>query len=476
VAADVAFLTTPSLFMNTRIVLKWSIPLILIIGGVLAALFAGLPNFSSYHSDPDAIRPWAAEDWTRHTTDASAPKPTAAQFFSGLRFEVGSDEFKIQLRGRMDVWPYQLTDEGAVSLEALGVAPPIPPTSSQDQDIYQVPLHYYDASGTMELGDEKVRAPLIHRETLYSHGMWTGLNLILKKDEPCHVEGVAILDSRTHCRLTYGKGSRNEETHASVSVFPQTWRPGGMIASVDYTAGGHSWKPLRVGEGATVQEKGIHAQVLGLMEGYNARHSPSFHQNGTSTTAHYSLNAVKGTKEWRSAILIACFPYGDDAELDFRLYDEAGEELDSHTQGVNHTGFLVTTKQEIAEVARIEAGFPNRYERQILELPLIPMMPKENDLAEDMLEIRVPYMRVFQHEQALRATQIAQIRYERDGVFASPAELRWTEFENATAREILQSYGYTTRRGTTFSYNETDHILVGRGSRGHSWWRRLWPF
>jgi hypothetical protein len=203
-----------------------------------------------------------------------------------------------------------------------------------------------------------------------------------------------------------------------------------------------AWKvqefDARPGEG--FRDGGIDLRLAAIVENVDShtRSSGSGHGNMRHLTFR------QGGQETTDYFVFFVQPSSSGYPLKIELLDASGETLD--TTGMGRSGIPVTislAKDEMREVARIRAHYGAEMHRVLVHLPRLPGMPAENYDADDLLEMRVPYVE-FQDERRLETFLREALQMRGSSRTNSPsAQVGPTyplRLRNATVADMLDLY------------------------------------
>lgn len=457
--------------------LRWTFLGLFLVTGSVAAFFGVQPGFKSYHSEPDAVREWAADEWDRHMSTTTEPLYSVEAFFSDALIDQRSEAIGVRSGYEVMAWPYLDTEDPLVEIESIGVTVP-EPTESEDANYY-VTRNYY-APDTLEQLVITEHENLTNRDKARTNGMWPSLSLMFHKKGPSTVTGCRILDGRTHVPMTWGILWSNGPDSAHTFSQITTWRRTGLIASVTYLAGERPFYDFVPDLGASLSQGPTTVKVLHIADDLSIAEKPRRTGNSDLPYNWCRAGEPEGSKDRRTGYFIAAYPYGHKSALQFRAFREDGKKINVKAFTLTQLGYVVMCKAEPGEVARMEVSFPEGYERATFELPPLPMLPEENDHLDDLFEMKIPYARIKMREIGRVTEQMAQLRSNlywaetKKGGEHDPNQ--YLQAENLTARDLLELHSQQVVPGTIYDYDPTTHELEVKRPTQEPWWERIWPF
>src|SRR6185295_5178070 len=166
--------------------------------------------------------------------------------------------------------------------------------------------------------------------------------------------------------------------------------------------------------------------------------------SGTGQNLDYAIR-WDGMQPKKTAVLIM---YDSPARVpvSFQVVDDAGA---AHTNLSSSGGDVSMHEFDIPpeRVARIRAKYLPLLDRLIIELPGMPGLPEANRGIEDLMQVRIPYLRVKDEYEWVLLASLLQLDVwpYRDGAIADWPAIRVPrsypmEFRNATVAEILAGF------------------------------------
>jgi len=454
--------------------LKWGIVAALILAGVLVAWLGGNSKVASFRSLPKAERPWAQEEWERHTTDPPKPAYTAQQFFDGHQFVRDNSKLAITSSYSESLLPYRLAEQDLYTLESIAVALPGPVDPALPDPKY--PLNYFAKDGETPLTAEQVaKLAQVDQETQLN-GVWPKVRLDFRKTTECQLSSARIFDYFTHVRQSSGALMSNpnpEQAWCETEI--ATWRRVGLVAILDSKVGELQRTEMEPKPGSQLTLGDMELRLMMVAE--DVGNGPTYN---SKDTRFYFAKVPQGHQRWRAGFFIAVYPYAENVPLTFRLLDKEGKRLRSNSYQVKNSGYAIDCEVSPTEVAKIEVGYHESYARQILELPPLPLLPRENDNLRDLFDMQAPYVRFQRDHSPFLIEGMADVNMNlrdvdfREGYYGIQHDM--VELRDVTAMDLLKALEQDTHARTVYQYDRKTHQMEVTTEPESPWWRRMWPF
>lgn len=409
--------------------------------------------------DPGRVRPWT-EKWGELRDDrraAPAWKVTEKEFFSGIQVEhdTAAGLLNIVAEPVATLPLYEHFGPGApnapLTLRAVGINGWLEKPDSEWAPDAQPPARpaiYIDAATLQPI------APLPNLPTA-SQGVNLDAQFSIDGDKPLHsLDDWMFFDGRTHALLGLKEnwGSGGKSIRVGTQMRPV--RSAHVTVAVDLTLGTAPIGELEARDGAGTAWDGrviriVHADTLDLPRApYWYRKSPTRH------TLHLRENPIESTAPF-SNYLVAVYPDGYRSGLRFKALDKDGKPLKSSTYPLVGVGFFVRCQALPETVHRFALSGPERFIRQVTELPEIPGFPAENNTVTDMADLTIPYLRIKSQEDAISQLRwIAQVGVTGDTTPPGPKP-PFQEFENIKVRDLIHVIRGQAAVGTKVIYHPT---------------------
>jgi len=194
----------------------------------------------------------------------------------------------------------------------------------------------------------------------------------------------------------------------------------------------------RVGEG--FREGNFQCRLISVFEGVDN----SYNTTSLSNTITYTFHKAP-PGEGISMFVFACQPAAMTMPVTFEFLDADGKAVrggGSSTSALTHSTVI---KDSLENVALIRARYRTCRQRILIHLPYIPGLPEENNVIDDLFDVRVPYVRLRDVSHVgLFLREVLQLNSSGRSGPVPPSSINSMpfpqEFRNATVRDIAWFY------------------------------------
>lgn len=429
-----------------------------IIGLLLAWIlsYAILSTFrSKLYCSPSQPRPSGMKTWEAATGPAQPPEEPNENFFSN--FTVSSNEenfliehtlgnppdnpFNYEVRKMTPGKPLDI-GSGTLTLCVLGTAYHDANQTMEDDAAYR----FYDAE-LQRMPLEQVKKFKINQSEVpgsnFRYTPFPRFRIGFNHEgiDDLMFQGIRVFDTSTKKELTGGYSSRGQQKFHSFDTSIPLWHrtPIHIFIEVSYGPSKTFEFAPRTGEG--FKEGNFECRLIQVFENVDIYSSSSSSRKNTMT---YEFRKVQADKAGLRFVF-ACQPTASKMPVTFDFLDPEGNILSG--RGSSTSGFVChhSVKQPLEKVARIRARYRTLRQRIVIHLPYIPGLPEKNDAIEDLFDVHIPYVRLYDASQVgsfLRQT--LQLQSGRQTGPAPPNSINSirfpVEFRDTNVREIARFY------------------------------------
>jgi hypothetical protein len=455
-----------------------ALPLLVVLGVVLL-----IEPGDRWASHPDAVRPWAVEEYERTLSPSTRVALPALADLPLPAVEVVDSEKGIEITGSKTVefrnepchelffadgnGTVTLPDGTRLTLEAIAL---LLPSDVRDDDDRTYP------KGRPEWVDPRTGQPYVGD----SGATWWQKERSLPHDQPrlqIHVkkEGGAslcwhsprIFDARSRVSLNSVSTYSETETDGDFWVGLHTWHQTSIEISVPFAYGPVEEHVLELREGATVEfGPAARVELLRLVPG---RVSSSEWGGGSDSfrSFFHRPSGEASTNPERSAILFV-WPPPAAVMIETLTPDGKGDDLLHGNDGVSY----LAQSGEKATATEVRLRHYPRLGRAVFRLPKLPRLPE----VENLFATPIPKMRIDRESEWLaNVADAVEARQIHSGTGTPlPHSLFPMEVENTTPGKLLAEYERQSGKPVYFdddTFELTGQPPPGLAEKIQEWWR-----
>lgn len=329
-------------------------------------------------------------------------------------------------------------DEILPRLKGIGIGYAPFEASDLGQYSVQTRLEVFDSNLNRVTGQEADSVFGRHHQTVDFRGQFPALTMLVETDDtvPMKFLNIRMFDARTGVDLLTGHGVGGGRFHVS----PRIWHQGPVDVVFDAAFGPVQRERLDPVPGSSFLFRQGAIRLIAVHEGSSS---------GSSSGSRGETNVVEviwNTDEpdeprTETQFVFLCLPKAMNLPLSIQFLDRDGKDLPGGLSNSSGLIYRAEVPAQRDEIAAIEVSYYPNLKRFVLPLPEIPGLPEENREVDDLLRVRVPWIR-FRNEHDFQRTleSLLQVRFQSQFNPTIPAADFPLVFENRTAGELLDAY------------------------------------
>jgi len=442
--------------------------LLLLLGMLLYYLFIDPAKF--WLCSPTGPRGDDLEAWQKTIAPAQTPEEPNEDFFDNFTVSSDADYFTVEHPSEnptdnpfafelQEMTPGELLDIGGGTLKfsCIGTAYLDANQTMADDAVFR----FYDPQlqpiAETDLG-KFGNYQTTENGSNFRYNLSPAVQLIFEyqKVEDVMLHGIKIFDSRTRKSLTSGYSSSGSHGFHRFNTHIPIWHRTSIDIVMDVSYGPiktFEFAP-RAGEGC--DEGSFQCRLISVFEGVElSRHSSS---SGDNTMIHEFPKASSG--EAGMIFFFVCRPTASQIPVTFEFLDKDGNKIStrgSSTSGYTHS---IALKEPLEKITLIRAHYRTRRYRIVINLPYIPGLPEENKAIDNLFDVHIPYVRLYDSDRVdrfLRQTlQLGSSRSTGPSPGTSINSLSLPlDFNDVTIRDIARCYA---KGGSLYVDIENDRL------------------
>jgi hypothetical protein len=461
----------------------------LLVGGILLySRFSG-PK-SVLHCSPTQVRPSGLKDWKKITAPAQVPAELDRAFFD--KCTVSSDDVSYSITHPSgnpvdNAFAYELSKTapgepvdiggGTLALFAMGAAYLDSTQTMADDAAYR----FYDAR-LKRISDEQAKKfdtlGSTKRGASFRYRPFPAVQFGFEHQgiEDLMFHSIKIFDASTRTLFSSGGSSSGGQGHhwfrAEIPLWHRT--PIDIVVDVSYGPSKTFDFAPRAGEGFVI-EGAFECRLLTVLEGVDTSYSSHSNSDNTSTAILRKAPPDKG----KLRFVFGCQPQASGMPVSFEFLDAEGNKLYGGGGSTSSNIRCINMNQPLEKIALIRARYRTRRQRILIRLPYIPGLPEENNAIDDLLDVRIPYVRLHDAGQVRQfLTQSLQLKGSSTTGSTPPRSIKSVgfplDFSDITMRELAEIYAES---GTLEIEIESDRLIlkypIPLGTRLRQFWQKL---
>ena len=441
---------------------------LLLLGILLFSHFTDPAKF--WLCSPTEPRGDDVETWQKIIAPAQPPEQTDEDFFDNFTVSSDSEYFTVQhpySNPPDNVFDFELhemtpgepldIDGGTLKFSCIGTAYHDANQTMDDDAVFR----FYDPrlqpvadTDLSEFGD----CQTTEDGSNFRYNSCPAVQLVFQHQgiENLMFHGIKIFDSLTRKSLTSGysssasNGSHRFNTH--IPIWHRT--PIDIVLDVSYGPIKTFEFTPRAGQG--FDEGSFNCRLISVFEGVEpGRHSSSSRVNIMT----HKFPKAPPDKAGMTFFFV-CRPTASQMSVTFEFLDKDGNKISTRGSSTSGYAHSIALKQPLETIHLVRAHYHTRRYRIVVHLPYIPGLPEENDTIDNLFDVHIPYVRLYDSDRVgrfLRQTlQLGQSRSIGPSPGASINSLSFPlDFNDVTIRDIARSYA---RGGNLFVDIENDRL------------------
>jgi hypothetical protein len=270
---------------------------------------------------------------------------------------------------------------------------------------------------------------------------------------------IKIFDASTKTMLSSGGSSSGGLGHHWFKSEIPFWHrtPVDIVLDVSYGPSKTFDFAPHAGEGFVI-EGAFECRLLCVQDGVDRSYISRSGSDNTSTAILRKAPPDKGTLRF----VFGCQPQASRMPVSFEFLDAEGKKLYGGGSSTSSNIHSVNMDQPLEKIALIRARYRTRRQRILIHLPYIPGLPEENNTIDDLLDVRIPYVRFRNVDQfATFFRQTLQLSTAHETGPTPPRSINSVgfplDFSDTTMRELAEIYA---ENGTLEIEIENDQLIL----------------